>query len=86
MKLYNQHPVGHGTGKPDFRYTITREWCGEPEPRFVARFCGEWIGQSKFYTSAVMLAVGHNSRRMGNPVIVEVKPSPLPANARETTV
>lgn len=70
MKTFRQFPVSQ-QGKPDLRYSVTREWCGQPEPRFVARFCGDWIGHDISYPGAVLLAVGHNCRRMGAPVIVE---------------
>jgi hypothetical protein len=63
------HPVTND-GKADTRYEIEREFCGHLEKRFVARFCGEWIGQSKFYSAAVMLAVGHNCQRKGCAIIV----------------
>ncbi|NBU79676.1 MAG: hypothetical protein EBS50_11515, partial [Sphingomonadaceae bacterium] len=53
----------------DKRYTIAQEFCGYPEPRWVARFCGEFIGQSKFKGSAMMLAIGHKAKRNGALVI-----------------
>lgn len=59
------HPISK-----DARYTIQKEYCGYPEPRFVVRFCGEFIGQSKFYGSALMLAVGNSCQRRGCNVIV----------------
>jgi hypothetical protein len=62
MKL---HPITHEGGKPDLRYSIAQEFCGHAEKRFVARFCGEWIGQSISYPGAVLLAVGHNCQRKG---------------------
>ena len=34
------------TSKHDKRYTIAREYCGQVEPQYVARFCGEWLGRS----------------------------------------
>lgn len=40
----------------DARYTFAREWCGRHEPRWVARFCGIWIGQSRTRRGAVTLA------------------------------
>lgn len=30
----------------DRRYTIAREYCGYAQPRHVARFCGDWLGQA----------------------------------------
>jgi hypothetical protein len=65
------HPVTND-GQPDRRYTITKEFCGYPDARFVARFCGDFIGQSLFYSSAVAKAVGHNAARKGALVITEV--------------
>jgi len=65
------NPVHHSNGSPDARYTVRREWCGHPEQRWVARFCGEWIGQSQFYSSAMIKAVGHNAVRLGAAVITE---------------
>lgn len=29
----------------DNRYTITKEYCGYPEAKYILRFCGEWVGQ-----------------------------------------
>lgn len=60
----NPNPVTQN-GKPDRRYEVRREWTGHAKPHYVARFCGEWIGSSQFYSSAVMQAVGHNARRLG---------------------
>ena len=57
--------------KSDSRYTVTREHCGHAQPRYVARFCDEWIGQSVSYPTAVLLATGHRLRRNGATVIVE---------------
>lgn len=28
---------------PDARYSTDREFCGQTKPRFIPRFCGEWI-------------------------------------------
>lgn len=30
----------------DNRYTITLEFCGYPSAKYVARFCGDWLGWS----------------------------------------
>lgn len=27
----------------DARFTLTREFCGYAKPRYVLRFCGEWV-------------------------------------------
>ena len=60
------HPI-----KSDPGYTITREYCGQPEQRYVVRLCGEWISHHLTYSGAVVRAVGHNAIRKGSPVITE---------------
>lgn len=56
----------------DPRYTVAKEFCGYERARWVVRFCGEWIGQSQFYSAALMLTVGHNAKRNGAVIIEEV--------------
>lgn len=55
----------------DQRYTIGIEFCGHPDARYVARFCGEWIGQSRHYSAAVMLAADNRMLRNGAEPITE---------------
>ena len=62
------HPISS-----DERYTVQREFCGHKEARYVARFCGEWIGQSMGYSQSVMLCTTHRMRRNGSPIIAEIK-------------
>jgi len=57
----------------DVRYQIALEWCGYDRPRWVARFCGDWIGQSIARSSAAILCVGHNQARMGAAIISEMR-------------
>lgn len=57
----------------DKRYTITVEYCGYPEPRYVLRFCGDFIAQSLSRASLTARAVGHNAVRLGATVIEEVR-------------
>lgn len=47
----------------DKRYTIRREWCGYAEPRFVVRFCGDWIGQSASRLDAEAIRDHHAAER-----------------------
>jgi hypothetical protein len=54
------HPI-----RSDQRYTITKEFCGHVEPRFVLRFCGEWVMQSQFYANVLIRAVGDSAMRRG---------------------
>lgn len=70
LAAMKQYPITNN-GQPDTRYSINKEFCGYPEPRYVLRFCGEWIGQSRFYSSVLTLAVGHNAKRKGALVFTE---------------
>lgn len=56
---YPFHPISG-----DLRYTITREFCGYKRKRYVARFCGDWIGQDKYLSGAKMLCLGHCDKRL----------------------
>ncbi len=47
----------------DRRYTINCEYCGYAEPRYVARFCDEWIGQDKTRADASALISRHKTAR-----------------------
>lgn len=49
--------------KLDDRYSVTLEWCGLRKPRWVARFCGEWIGQGMTREEAHKLALAYEARR-----------------------
>ena len=49
--------------RKDARYSIRREWCGYAEPRWVARFCERWIGQSGTRDGALSLRDGHAAIR-----------------------
>lgn len=40
---------------PDGRYTVTKEWTGQPAPVWVARFCGELLGWHYRETDAIAL-------------------------------
>lgn len=45
--------------KLDKRYTFTSEFCGFPQRRHVARFCGEFIGSAQNKRLARKLAIDH---------------------------
>ena len=47
----------------DQRYTIAKEFCGYAKARWVARFCGEWIGQDLHKSGALMLCIAHADAR-----------------------
>lgn len=64
-----QYPIAR-----DKRYRIAKEFCGYDRPRFVLRFCGEFIESSQFYIPLVGRAVGHNAMRNGSAPIAEKKP------------
>lgn len=58
--------------KSDPRYTITREWCGHEKPRFIVRFCGEWVSDHTTQGAALMRATGEAAQRRGCLVLEEV--------------
>ncbi len=64
------HPVSS-----DQRFTVTLEHCGESSPRYILRFCGEWVDKFRFYSSAAIRAVGESSRRRGALIVTEIKSS-----------
>lgn len=47
----------------DHRYSIKREMCGRAEPRFVVRFCGEWVGQAHSLQDAMQIELDHKQQR-----------------------
>jgi len=49
--------------KGDARYTIAREFCGYATRRWVARFCGEWLGQGVNRSDAVMICLANVDKR-----------------------
>lgn len=57
----------------DPRWTITREWCGYDKPRFVVRFCDEFVGHRASYSAAVMFCVGERARRNGALIVEAVE-------------
>lgn len=62
-----RHPI-----KSDSRYTISQEFCGYPEARFILRFCDEWVDQSLHYSAMVMRAVGHKNVRNSAVIFEEI--------------
>lgn len=48
------------TVRADKRYRFVREFCGERDQQWVARFCGEWVGKSDTKVGAQLLAFSHN--------------------------
>lgn len=44
--------IKHADGTIDKRYTVSLEYCGYAKPRYVARFCGDWLGQRETKTDA----------------------------------
>lgn len=49
--------------KEDARYTLSREYCGYKTPRYVVRFCDDWIGQDETKSGAAMIYVAHVDAR-----------------------
>lgn len=55
--------IHHANGRPDHRYTVTREYIGRDHRAYVARFCGAWIGWAETEPQAWRLAAQHNATR-----------------------
>lgn len=49
--------------KEDARYTLSREYCGYAKPRYVVRFCDEWVGQDETKSGAAMIYIAHVDAR-----------------------
>ena len=56
--------------RSDARYTVTLEWCGQPKPQFIVRFCDDWVGYRSTYPAAVLLATNHRLQRQGALTVV----------------
>ncbi len=56
----------HDDGTPDHRYSVRLEFCGHNKQRWVARFCGEWLGVNDFrqFADSAKLCTDHHERRM----------------------
>ena len=48
----------------DRRYTITSEYCGYDTPRWVVRFCGDWVGQHRSRLGAREIQKEHSAARL----------------------
>jgi len=57
--------ITHEDGTPDKRYTFGKEFTGHisAKPRYVARFCGEWLGDSADISGAVLIAEEYEKSR-----------------------
>ena len=51
------------TIKKDRRYAVNREYRGESDPAYVARFCGEMVDYSDTAAGAWIKAAEHNAER-----------------------
>lgn len=60
MKLHSDH-----------RYTVTLEFCGEANPQWIVRFCGEWVSKHANKGAALIRAVGEAARRRDALVLTE---------------
>lgn len=62
--------------KADKRYSVEREFCGESDPLYIARFEGEWLGKSATAAGAWLLAardIQQRSEIAGRTVSNEIK-------------
>tara|TARA_R110000868_G_scaffold252229_1_gene508886 strand:- start:128 stop:331 length:204 start_codon:yes stop_codon:yes gene_type:complete len=61
MKTY--HPI-----RSDSRYSVRKEFCGHEKPRYVLRFCGDFIDSFTSLPSATLRAACHRAIMNGAPV------------------
>ena len=40
----------------DKRYSINLEWCGESKPKFILRFCDDWVSKHNTKQEAIKAA------------------------------
>lgn len=50
--------------KRDKRYTVTFEFCGYVDPKWVVRFCGDWVDTSTTKSAAYCVAYTHAENRL----------------------
>lgn len=68
------YPVTHESGGKDSRYSIRPEYDGSPNgPRYVLRFCREYLGSFRSIPHATLSASVHNATRNGAEIITEQK-------------
>lgn len=56
--------IKHKNGIKDSRYSVTKEWCGQIEAKYILRFCGEWIGWYDTKVAAWLAGEAHQANRM----------------------
>jgi nitrate reductase alpha subunit len=57
----------------DRRYTITCQYCGTPAPRNVARFCDDWLGQSRTHAGALAIVRAHIALRDAHAALAQAE-------------
>ena len=62
------YPIRHADGSRDERYSVQLEYCGYEKPRYVLRFCDEFIGSFPGKPQAALRAVGHRDERNGGAI------------------
>lgn len=55
--------MSRASTRRDGRYSIAREFCGQPKARQVARFCGEWLGHAPSRRAARAIIEAHQDAR-----------------------
>ncbi|MBI0533027.1 hypothetical protein [Sphingomonas sp. TX0522] len=55
--------MSRASTRRDERYSIAREFCGQPKARQVARFCGDWLGHAPNRRGARAIIEAHQDAR-----------------------
>lgn len=49
----------------DKRYSVSKEYCGYNEKRYVLRFCGEFVASSEHKNLCLLYAKKHHDKILG---------------------
>lgn len=55
--------------RSDRRYTWSLEFCGYAKPKWILRFCDEWVACFDTEGAAMMRAMGESAKRRGCAII-----------------
>lgn len=58
------YPIKHANNHPDYRYTITQEFCGYKNYKYILRFGTAWVDCFDTQEQARIAAIQHNIKRL----------------------
>lgn len=72
-----RYPLHPGTNHRDHRYSIAREYCGDPKPRWIARFCDTWIDDASTRARALKICERHQCEQYAK-MGITIAAAPVP--------